>query len=168
LTLARDANVNVLETLGADKVLLTTDEEFKVKLKKYALEFKATVLLDSVADEDTPKCLSCMPNSSTAIIYGRLTETHDPIGGLFSVSDMIFRDINIEGFWLATYIRKVGALRTILLKNYLQKVSSIRIFMVALDLMIFRKLSSITLRIKVMAKLFFNRMDSFFLDEVKS
>jgi len=72
--------------------------------------------------------LSCMPNSSTAIVYGRLTETHDPIGGLFSVADVIFRDINIEGFWLATYIKKAGLLKTIRLSRQVQKLFAEGVF----------------------------------------
>jgi NADPH:quinone reductase len=127
-TVRSESNVEVLTKLGADKILLTTDKEFKSRLRESAKAFNASVLLDSVADKDTPKLLSCMPNSSTAIVYGRLTETHDPIGGLFSVSDVIFRDIKIEGFWLATYIRKAGPLKVILLSRKVQKLFADGIF----------------------------------------
>jgi NADPH:quinone reductase-like Zn-dependent oxidoreductase len=127
-TVRSEKNVDVLTKLGADSVLLTTDTEFKQKLKQICKQYKATVLLDSVADKDTPKLLSCMQNGSTAIVYGRLTETHDPIGGLFSVSDVIFRDVNIEGFWLATYIKKAGPLKVILLSRKVQKLFAEGIF----------------------------------------
>ena len=127
-TVRSQANVKVLTELGADRILLTTDEDFKQQLKSAANELAATVLLDSVADKDTPTLLNGMPNGSTGIVYGRLTETHDPIGGLFSVADMIFRDINIEGFWLATYIRKAGGLKTILLSRKVQKLFAEGVF----------------------------------------
>ncbi len=127
-TVRSEANLKVLNELGADKVLLTTTEDFKEQLKQVCKEFKASVLLDSVADKDTPTVLQCMPNRSTAIVYGRLTETHDPIGGLFSVSDVIFRDVKIEGFWLANYIKKAGALKVILLSRKVQKLFADGIF----------------------------------------
>ncbi len=97
-TVRSSANVEALQQLGADHVLVTTDENFNDHLKRLTQELKATVLLDAVADEDTPNCLAAMPNRSTAIVYGRLTDTHDPIGGQFRVADVIFRDIKIEGF----------------------------------------------------------------------
>jgi len=127
-TVRSQANVDVLTQLGADEVLLTSDEFFKDKLKQYSKQMGATVLLDSVADLDTPTVLQSMPNRSTAIVYGRLTETHDPIGGLFSVSDVIFRDIKIEGFWLADYVRKAGPLKVILLSRKVQKLFADGIF----------------------------------------
>lgn len=121
-TVRSHRNIAPLEQLGADKVLLTDSDDFKSQLKASAKSLEATVLLDAVADTDTPLILSCMPNASTAIVYGRLTETHDPIGGLFSVADVIFRDVKIEGFWLSTYIKKASALGTIKLTRKVQKL----------------------------------------------
>lgn len=127
-TVRSERNVKVLQQLGADKVLLTETEDFKEQLKETAKSLRASVFLDAVADEDTPLVLSCMPNGSTAIVYGRLTETHDPIGGLFSVADVIFRDIKIEGFWLSTYIKKSGALGVIKLTRKVQKLFADGVF----------------------------------------
>jgi NADPH:quinone reductase-like Zn-dependent oxidoreductase len=86
------------------------------------------VLVDAVAAKDTPKLLKAMPNSSTAIVYGRLTETFDPLGGLFSVADLIFRDIRIEGFWLAKYIGDVSPLKVLALSSKVQKLFAQGIF----------------------------------------
>ncbi|WP_448213958.1 zinc-binding dehydrogenase [Colwellia sp. MEBiC06753] len=121
-------NVAALEALGADKVLVTTAEDYSVSLKQYCKQFGATVLLDAVACDDTPRTLREMPNGSTAIIYGRLTETHDPLGGLFSVADVIFRDIRIEGFWLATYIGKANPWQVYKLSQKVQKLFAQGIF----------------------------------------
>lgn len=127
-TVRSDANVTVLEKLGADQVLLTTSEDYQEQLKHYCREFKATVLLDAVASEDTPTVLKAMPNHSTAIVYGRLTETHDPLGGLFSVADVIFRDIRIEGFWLATFIGKASPWQVYRLSQKVQKLFAEGVF----------------------------------------
>lgn len=127
-TVRSEANVSVLEKLGATSVLLTSQETFVESLKQQAKTFNATVLVDAVAAKDTPMLLKAMPNSSTAIVYGRLTETFDPLGGLFSVADLIFRDIRIEGFWLAKYIGDVSPLKVLALSSKVQKLFAQGIF----------------------------------------
>lgn len=127
-TVRSEANVSVLEELGATSVLLTSQETFVENLKQQAKTFNATVLVDAVAAKDTPMLLKAMPNSSTAIVYGRLTETFDPLGGLFSVADLIFRDIRIEGFWLAKYIGGVSPLKVLALSSKVQKLFAQGIF----------------------------------------
>jgi len=127
-TVRSQANVEVLKGLGADIVLLTTDEDFKDHLKAACKSLKAKVLLDAVADFDTALVLSAMPNRSTAIVYGRLTETHDPVGGKFGVADVIFRDMKIEGFWLANYIGKSSPLKVMALSKKVQKLFAQNIF----------------------------------------
>ena len=127
-TVRNESNVTVLEKLGADSVLLTTNEQFSSELKETCQQFKATVLLDAVASEDTPMVLKAMPNNSTAIIYGRLTETYDPLGGLFSVADVIFRNIKIEGFWLAKYIGDSKPWHVLSLSRKVQKLFEQGIF----------------------------------------
>lgn len=127
-TVRSEANINGLEALGADKVLLTTSDNYQVNLELACRELCATVLLDAVAAEDTPTVLKAMPNGSTAIVYGRLTETYDPIGGLFSVADVIFRNIKIEGFWLAKTIGDAKPWQVLSLSRKVQKLFEQGIF----------------------------------------
>lgn len=127
-TVRSESNVAPLKSLGADEVLLTTDDDFQEKLKNACKSLRAKVFLDAVADVETPLVLKNMPSGSTAIVYGRLTETHDPIGGLFSVADVIFRDIRIEGFWLSTYIKKSSPLKVMALTRTVQKLFAQGIF----------------------------------------
>ena len=127
-TVRSEANVNVLTQLGADVVLNTTAENFDEQLKNIAYQYKATVLLDAVAADDTPRALKSMPKGSTAIVYGRLTETHDPIGGKFSVADVIFRNSKVEGFWLATYIGKAKPWQVLALSRKVQKLFASGVF----------------------------------------
>jgi NADPH:quinone reductase-like Zn-dependent oxidoreductase len=127
-TVRSEANVSILKDLGADIVLLTSQNDFNSVLKQTAKIFNASVLVDAVAAKDTPKLLKAMPNSSTAIIYGRLTETTDPLGGLFSVADVIFRDVKIEGFWLAKYIGDISPLKVLALSSKVQKLFAQGIF----------------------------------------
>jgi len=127
-TVRSESNVDALKALGADAVLLNTTQDYKDELKAVCHKFKATVLLDAVADIDTPETLKAMPNNSTAIVYGRLTDTHDPIGGMFSVSDMIFRNAKIEGFWLAKHIGDSNPFQILALSRKVQKLFAEGVF----------------------------------------
>lgn len=127
-TVRSEKNVSVLKALGANIVLNTQSEDYFDTLKSACKTLKATVLLDAVAAEETPRSLKAMPKGSTAIVYGRLTETHDPVGGLFSVADVIFRDIRIEGFWLATYIGKAKPWQVLALSKKVQKLFAEGVF----------------------------------------
>ena len=127
-TVRSQQNVKVLKQLGADHVLLTTDNNYKQQLKELAKQHKAKVLLDAVAAEDTAATLKLMPNSSTAIVYGRLTETHSNYGGEYGVADLIFRNCRIEGFWLATFMRQANPWQILSLSRKVQKLFAEGIF----------------------------------------
>ncbi|TLU64604.1 zinc-binding dehydrogenase [Thalassotalea litorea] len=127
-TVRSKSNVDTLKALGADAVVLTTAEDYQQQLKDVCHQLKARVLLDAVADIDTPTVMSCMPKHSTAIVYGRLTETQHPIGGQFSVADVIFRTHKIEGFWLATYFGTAKPWQVLSLSRKVQQLFAEGIF----------------------------------------
>ncbi len=127
-TVRSKQNLKVLAELGADQVLLTSDDHYTEQLKETCHQLKATVLLDAVADKETATVLHAMPDSSTAIVYGRLSETHSPVGGQFGVADVIFRDQKIEGFWLAKYIRDTSSIGVYRLSRKVQKLFATGIF----------------------------------------
>ncbi|MFT4926039.1 MAG: NADPH2:quinone reductase [Phenylobacterium sp.] len=127
-TVRSETNVAVLQQLGAEQVLLTTSPTFKQDLTSAATSMAATVLLDAVAADDTALILHCMPRRATAIVYGRLTESQDPIGGQFGVADVLFRDCKIEGFWLANYMRQAKPWQILALSRQVQKLFAEGIF----------------------------------------
>lgn len=127
-TVRSEANIAALQQLGAYQVLLTTSPEFKADLTAAAKTLRATVLLDAVAADDTAVVLRCMPSRSTAIVYGRLTESQDPMGGRFGVADVLFRDSKIEGFWLANYMRNAKPWQVLALSKKVQRLFAEGIF----------------------------------------
>ena len=127
-TVRSEANVATLKKLGADQVLLTTSSDHGQELKALAKQMKARVLLDAIAAQDTAQTLHCMPNGSTAIVYGRLTETHSSYGGEYGVGDLIFRDCKVEGFWLATFMRTAKPWQIISLSRKVQKLFAQGVF----------------------------------------
>lgn len=127
-TVRSASNVDILKQLGADAVLLNTLEDYPETLKYTAKRFNARVLIDAVAAEETAAVMRLMPPSSTAIVYGRLTETHSNYGGEYGVADLIFRDCRIEGFWLATFMRRASPWQILKLSNKVQKLFAEGIF----------------------------------------
>ncbi len=121
-TVRSKGNLAKLDALGADYVLLTGAADFTDKLHSAAKACGARVLLDAVADEDTPRVLRYMPSGSTAVVYGRLQETHDPLGGRFSVADVIFRNMRIEGFWLADFMKRANPWQILRVSRKVQKL----------------------------------------------
>ena len=127
-TVRSEQNVQKLKQLGATHVLLTTASNYNEQLKELAKQTRAKVLLDAVAATDTAATLKQMPNGSTAIVYGRLTETHSNYGGEYGVADLIFRDCRIEGFWLATFMRRAKPWQILKLSRKVQKLFAQGIF----------------------------------------
>lgn len=127
-TVRSSNNVAVLQQLGVDVVILNTDDDYKQQLKTACKQLQASVLLDAVADIDTPTIMSCMMKQSTAIVYGRLTEIQDPIGGQFSVSDVIFNAHKVEGFWLAKYMGDANPWQVLSLSKKVQRLFAQGIF----------------------------------------
>lgn len=121
-TVRSQSNLAVLHELGADHTLLTLAPDFSQQLNAAVQACGASVLMDAVADQDTARLLKQMPSGSTAIIYGRLEESQDPLGGKFSVADVIFRDMRIEGFWLARTLKKAPIWRVICLSRKVQQL----------------------------------------------
>jgi NADPH:quinone reductase-like Zn-dependent oxidoreductase len=127
-TVRSKANISVLELLGADKVLDTNEPDFLPSLKQISEQWQATVFLDAISAKESALVLHAMPKQSTAIVYGRLHETYDPLGGYFSVADVIFKNNRIEGFWLANYMAKASPLQVLALSRKVQKLFASEVF----------------------------------------
>jgi NADPH:quinone reductase len=93
----RDEQVQMLRELGGTHVLNSNSETFADDLYKITRETRATVLFDAVAGELPYRVLRAMPSGSTAYVYGGLSM--EPVQ--MSVSDVIFKNKQIRGFWLA-------------------------------------------------------------------
>ena len=85
------------EDHGQKYVLNSTKEGFHDELKALAKELKASTLLDAVAGESFGKLLECMPNRSTAYIYGALSEEGP---GDIDALLLIGRSYKVEGWIL--------------------------------------------------------------------
>jgi NADPH:quinone reductase-like Zn-dependent oxidoreductase len=103
----RDAQAQIIHSLGAERVLNSTSEGFANELKAACERLKATAAFEAVAGEMTGTVLNAMPPGSTAYVYGALSQEAcgniDPIG-------LVFQNKTVTGFFLGNWLDRRGAI----------------------------------------------------------
>ncbi len=138
----REAQVELLRSMGGEYILNSTDSDFDEKLHRLAHQLKATLILDPVGGDQTRQLLNAAPSGSTALVYGSLSGIkNDPASQ--GIGDPTK---HIEGFympdWLATKnilqvlwnLRRVEQLAKKELHTKIQKRFPLTQFQEALDL----------------------------------
>ncbi len=69
----RQAQVELLRSMGGEYILNSSDPDFYVQLQRLAPQLKATLILDPVGGEQTQRLLDAAPSGSTAVVYGSLS-----------------------------------------------------------------------------------------------
>jgi len=101
----------LLESLGAEHVVVTSREGWQDELKNLVKKLNITVAFDAIAGDMTGTMMQLMPAKSTAIVYGGLSGAN--VGNL-PVVEMIYDSKKMEAFYLATWLTEGGMLRTIM------------------------------------------------------
>lgn len=115
----RDEQCDALTSAGEQWVLNSTAPYFYDRLKQTAEQLNATVLFDAVGGEITGRLLSCMPDSSEALLYGALAgESCSHLSPL----DLIFRNKSLRGFWLTRWIQQKGVVGLMRASRKIQKL----------------------------------------------
>lgn len=115
----REAQVDILRSLGAEHVLSSASTDFPAQLEETCRRLRATAAFEAVAGEMTGVVLSAMPPGSTAYVYGALSE--EPCRGIDPIG-LIFQDKTIAGFYLGTWLRRRGALGTLRAAGRIQRM----------------------------------------------
>jgi NADPH:quinone reductase-like Zn-dependent oxidoreductase len=114
----RDAQVDLLKSLGAEHVLNSEHEGFAAELKSLSKRLRATIAFDAVAGDMTGTLLNAMPRRSTVYVYGALSEQPcrkiDPV-------EIVFHGKSVQGFYLGNWLRRQGVIGALRAANYLQK-----------------------------------------------
>jgi NADPH:quinone reductase-like Zn-dependent oxidoreductase len=103
----REAQVELLQSLGAMYLLNSSRETFAEELKAMCEKLGATIAFEAVAGEMTGTILNAMPPRSVVYVYGALSE--EACGNIDPV-ELIFHDKEIKGFYLGTWMRRRGTL----------------------------------------------------------
>ncbi|EGR30778.1 zinc-binding dehydrogenase family protein, putative [Ichthyophthirius multifiliis] len=100
----REEQVKELEKEGAEIILNSEKEDFKVKIKELAVKNNATIFFDAVGGKLTGQVLENMPDGSTAYIYGILDQ--EPVQ--VSQQEFVFQEKTVTGWWLKKHLAQVG------------------------------------------------------------
>ena len=100
----RQALVDELKALGANEVIVSTEEDVTERIKEITGGKGAWGALDCVGGELFQKVASGVRNDGLAIIYGAM----DGLGASFAVPDPLFRGIVIKGFWLIKWMKSLS------------------------------------------------------------
>jgi NADPH:quinone reductase-like Zn-dependent oxidoreductase len=111
----RQAQVDLLRSLGAQHILNSTDANFIVQLHELSHQLKATLILDPVGGEQTQQLLDAAPSGSTALVYGSLS------GIKSNTTSHASNDPtkHIEGFFMPDWLARRNILQVL---GYLMKV----------------------------------------------
>jgi NADPH2:quinone reductase len=104
-------NADGLKNGGSKFVLDSSDSSFIPLLASLAKELNATLLFDSVLNEQLDQMMGALPKGSSVIIYGNLTQS-----GFISINPRGFidNDIRLSGFFLGARTKENGMIRNLL------------------------------------------------------
>ena len=98
----RAEQADALIELGAADVLVTEGDGLADRISTLFEAHAPRVLLDAVGDQISADLFFAMPDRARWISYGRLSPTPPT---LTQMSQFIFKQKQIEGFWLASWLR---------------------------------------------------------------
>ena len=103
----RDAQVELLKSLGAEHVLNSSDEDFSDRFQAACARLGATAAFEAIGGEMTGTIINSMPPDSTAYVYGALSE--EPCGNIDPIG-LIFQGKSVSGFYLGSWLQRRGML----------------------------------------------------------
>ena len=115
----RDEQVQLLKSLGAERVLNSADVDFVEQLTTACQQVHATAAFDAVAGDMTGTLLNVMPRDSCVYVYGRCPQ--EPCGKIDPI-DLLFRNKTVTGFYLGEWIRRRGTFGVLRAASRLQRM----------------------------------------------
>jgi NADPH:quinone reductase len=115
----RDAQLELLKSLGAKYVLNSSDGKFAEDLTVLCDRLGATAAFEAVAGDMTGTLHNAMPRGATIWVYGALSE--EPCGNIDPV-ELLFHDKAVTGFYLGSWLRRRGMLGILRAANRVQRM----------------------------------------------
>jgi NADPH:quinone reductase-like Zn-dependent oxidoreductase len=100
----RQAQIDLLRSLGGEHVLSTHEGDFDTQLRELCHNLHAAQAFDAVSGEMTSRLLRAMPDEAEVTVYGTLAGTKSEI----SPRAFIFRNQQVNGFWLNKWSSRIG------------------------------------------------------------
>ena len=114
----RAEQVELLQGMGAEYVLNSSDADFDSKLRELCQQLKASIGFDSVAGDTTLRVLRAQPRGSRMLVYGALALAPCQV----DPGSLIFEGKRVEGFWISGWMRNKGLLSKFRIAQQVQKL----------------------------------------------
>jgi NADPH:quinone reductase-like Zn-dependent oxidoreductase len=109
----REAQAQMVRSLGAKHVLNSTSDGFVGELKLLCQRLNATATFEAVAGEMTGTVLNAVPPGSIVYVYGALSE--EACGNIDPV-ELVFHDKTLTGFFLSNWLDRRGTIVSCVLR----------------------------------------------------
>jgi len=115
----RKEQADLLRSLGAEYVLVSTDADFDEALKDLAQRLHATLILDAISGAFTQRLIDASPVGSVIMLYSNLSQEPAKV----NPNSLWYDDRRVEGFLLPTWIAKQSFLKVLSLTRQVQKLA---------------------------------------------
>jgi NADPH:quinone reductase-like Zn-dependent oxidoreductase len=114
----REAQADLLKSLGAQYVLNSADNGFPGELKSLCKRLGATIAFDAIAGDMTGTLVNAMPRRSVVYVYGALSE--QPCRNIDPV-EIVFHGKQVRGFYLGNWLRRQGMFGALRAARFIQR-----------------------------------------------
>lgn len=114
----RADQADLLFSMGAKYVLVSTDPDFKEKLSGLTHQLKATLILDAISGEFTSQLIDAAPDDSLVLLYSNLSREPARI----SPHSLWNHNIRVEGFFLGSWAPRQSILKILSLSFQVQNL----------------------------------------------
>ncbi len=114
----RAEQAELLSSLGAKHVLVSSETDFDAKLSVLAHKLKATLFLDAISGEFTQRLIDAAPDDSLILLYSNLSRQPARV----TPHSLWYPNIRVEGFYLGTWAARQGLLKILGLSLQVQNL----------------------------------------------
>jgi NADPH:quinone reductase-like Zn-dependent oxidoreductase len=125
----RQAQVDLLRSLGGKYVLSTHEDDFDTQLRDLCHNLHATQAFDAVSGEMTSRLLRAMPDEAEVTVYGTLAGAKSEI----SPRAFIFHNQQVNGFWLNKWSSRIGMMGLLKAGWQVQKLFTDEVFSIQIQ-----------------------------------
>ena len=115
----RKEQSDLLRSLEAEYVLVSSDPDFDRQLKELTHRLNATLFLDAIAGDFTQRLIDASPAGSLILLYSVLSQGPAKI----NPNSLWYFDRRVEGFILSIWASKQGFLKILRLTRQVQKLA---------------------------------------------
>ncbi len=115
----RGEQADLLRSLGAEHVLVSTDADFDQQLAELTRQLNATLILDAISGDFTQRLIDASPAGSLILLYSNLSQSPAKI----NPNSLWYFNRRVEGFHLSTWAAKQGFLKVLLVSRQVQKLA---------------------------------------------